>query len=133
MAGVVREGGVMEKEMVKGGGMMIKGWLLASLRSLALCGVCVGFAGCEGDRESTVVNEAPENEINIPTNGATVATINTTGNQNMTIVYIETTPGMTQVYEVNTIGNSNLLGFFSSGLIVAPSPTTTNAPEPDAP
>jgi hypothetical protein len=100
----------------------------------AVLAALVMLVGCEDDNSSVVTNEAPENEINIPTTGTvTMATVNTTGNQNTTIVYIETTPGMTQVYEVNTIGNSNLLGFFSSGLIVAPSPTTTNAPEPDAP
>jgi len=59
-----------------------------------------------------------------------MATINTTGNQNTTIVYIDTTPSVTQIYEVNTVGNSNLLGFFSTGPIMAPA--STNA-EPEAP
>jgi hypothetical protein len=100
-------------------------------RILAVLAAVVLLAGCEDDNSSSVVNEAPENEINIPTTGTvTMATINTTGNQNTTIVYIETTPGVTQIYEVNTIGNSNLLGFFSTGPIMAPA--STNA-EPVAP
>jgi uncharacterized lipoprotein YajG len=97
----------------------------------AVLAALVMVAGCEDDNSSVVTNEAPESEINIPTTGTvTMATINTTGNQNTTIVYLETTPGMTQVYEVNTVGNSNLLGFFSSGPSVTPPPPPT---EPEAP
>ena len=95
---------------------------------LAAVGLLVG---CENDNSSTVTNEAPKDEINIPTTGTvTMATINTTGNQNTTIVYLETTPGMTQVYEVNTVGNSNLLGFFSSGPVVPPPPPPTDPETP---
>jgi hypothetical protein len=89
--------------------MRIKGLLLASLRSLALCGVCVGFAGCEGDRESTVVNEAPG--ITVPTNGTTTVTsVDVNGNSNQTIVYVESSPGVVQVVEVDINGNSNVVG-----------------------
>jgi len=99
------------------------------MKALMVVLAAVGLlVGCDNDNSSTVTNEAPENEINIPTTGTvTMATINTTGNQNTTIVYIETTPGMTQVYEVNTVGNSNLLGFFSSGP-VAPLPPPPTEP-----
>ena len=90
------------------------------------------MVGCEDDnRTTTTTNEAADDVVNIPTNGvATVATINTTGDANTTIVYIQTLPGITQVYEVNTVGNSNLLGFFASAPVVAPTPTPTNTPAP---
>jgi hypothetical protein len=93
---------------------------------------CFIVCGCEDDnRTTTTTNEAADDVVNIPTNGvATVATVNTTGDANTTIVYIQTLPGVTQVYEVNTIGNSNLLGFFSTGPVVVPA--STNA-EPVAP
>jgi hypothetical protein len=102
------------------------------MKALMVVLAAVGLlVGCEDDNSSSVVNEAPENEINVPTTGTvTMATVNTTGDANTTIVYIQTLPGVTQVYEVNTIGNSNLLGFFSTGPVVVPA--STNA-EPEAP
>lgn len=87
------------------------------------------LVGCENDNSSVVTNEAPGTVVNVPTGTVTMATVNTTGNGNTTIVYIESAPGVTQVYEVNTIGNSNLLGFFSSGPMMAPAtPATTTDP-----
>jgi hypothetical protein len=79
--------------------------ILLTLLTLLTMGVC----GCEGDRESTVVNEAPEQVINVPTNG-TVASVDVTGNQNTTVVYVEVAPGVTQVFDVDVTGNSNFVG-----------------------
>jgi hypothetical protein len=65
---------------------------------------CFMVCGCEDDNRTTITtNEAADDVVNIPTNGvATVATVNTTGDANTTIVYIQTLPGVTQVYDVNT-------------------------------
>lgn len=37
----------------------MKRGMLAALRSLALCGVCLGMAGCEDEGDTTVI-EAPQ-------------------------------------------------------------------------
>jgi hypothetical protein len=90
--------------------------------------LCMGLAGCEDGGDRTTVNQAPESVINVPTNGTTtVADLDVNGNQNTTIVYIQTTPGMSQVYSIDVKGNSNHLGF------IATQPVPVEETEPETP
>lgn len=80
------------------------------VRLLALVAISAALVGCENDN-SSVVNEAPEAVYNLPTNGtATVSSVGVDGNQNSIILYIETSPGVTQVVDVDVHGNSNIVG-----------------------
>lgn len=72
-----------------------------------IAAACLALSGCEEDNDRTVIDES----INVPTNGtATVASVNINGNQNTTLVYVESEPGVTQVVEVDVNGNSNIVG-----------------------
>ena len=90
--------------------------------AIGLVAVCLAFSGCEEDGDRTVVND----ESIIATNGtATVASVDITGDQNTAVVYVESAPGVTQVFSVDVHGNSNFVG------IVAMQPQV--APEQEAP
>ena len=81
--------------------------------------------GCENDN-STTVTESPDTVVNVPTNGAaTVTSVGINGNANSTIVYVETSPGVTQVIDIDVLGNSNVLGVIYS----QPAITPDSAPE----
>ena len=99
-----------------------------AMTAFALLFVALGLSGCEGDSKSTV-NEAPESVINVPTNGTTtVADLDINGNQNTTIVYIQTAPGVSQVYSIDVAGNSNYLGFIATQPVPAVDETEEAAP-----
>lgn len=90
--------------------------------------LCMVLAGCEDGGDSTTVNQAPESVVNIPTNGsATVADLDVNGNQNTTIVYIQSSPGVSQVYSIDVAGNSNYVGF------IATQPVPVAETDPDTP
>ena len=82
-----------------------------AVRLLALVAISAALVGCENDNSTVVTNEAPETVFNLPTNGAaTVSSVGVDGNQNSIILYIETSPGVTQVVDVDIHGNSNIVG-----------------------
>ena len=94
----VCEGGVVEDEVVKGGRMNMKMWMLAALRSAALCGVCLGVAGCEEEGDTTVI-EAPE--IVVGTN-AQVIVVN--GNSGSVVVDQTTGGGDPSIFVTGNTG-----------------------------
>ena len=94
-----------------------------AMTAFALLFVALGVSGCEGDSKSTTVNEAPG--ITVPTNGAGIVTsLDVTGDNNTTLIYVRTTPGVIQVIEVDIHGNSNVVG------VIYEQPTP---PEPEEP
>ena len=81
------------------------------VRLLALVAISAALVGCENDNSTVVTNEAPEAVYNLPTNGtATVSSVSVNGNQNSILLYVETSPGVTQVIDVDVFGNSNIVG-----------------------
>jgi len=132
VAGFVYQDRVVANTVVKGGSMMsgktrrnLRVVFVLAMTAFALLFVALGLSGCEGDSKSTTVNEAPESVINVPTNGAGIVTsLDVTGDNNTTLIYVRTTPGVIQVIEVDIHGNSNVVG------VIYEQPTP---PEPEAP
>lgn len=94
-----------------------------AMTAFALLFVALGLSGCEEGGDQTTVNQAPESVINVPTNGTTtVADLDVNGNQNTTIVYIQSSPGVSQVYSIDVNGNSNYVGFIATQPVPAIEP-----------
>lgn len=95
------------------------------MAALAAALIAWGLCGCEDDSRTTV-NEAPE--ISVPTNGTTTITsVDVNGNANSTIVYVETSPGVIQVIDIDVHGNSNVVG------VIYKQPAIPVAPETGPP
>lgn len=108
------------KEESEAKAMLIGNWIFISATVWLIIGlVCFVGCGCEDDGDRTEIDDS----INVPTNGtATITSLDINGNQNTTLVYVESSPGVTQVVEVDVNGNSNLVG------VIYKQPVTPEAP-----
>jgi hypothetical protein len=100
-------------------------------RILAMMAAVGLLAGCEEDNSSSVVNEAPETVFNLPTNGTgTVTSIGIDGNNNTMLVYVEVSPGVYQLIDVDINGNSNMVGIVYKQPPMPPPPPPTEPATP---
>ncbi len=98
------------------------------LAVLAAVGLLVG---CENDNSSSVVNEAPETVVNLPTNGTgAITSVGINGDGNSLLVYVEVSPGVFQLIDVDINGNSNVVGIVYKQPPMPPPPTPTEPEEP---
>jgi hypothetical protein len=111
-------------------GVLLGDWIWIGTAAWLAIGLSIMLGcGCEDGGDRTTINQSPESVINVPTNGTTtVADLDVNGNQNTTIVYIQTAPGVSQVYSIDVAGNSNYLGFVATQPVPAVEETEEAAP-----